>query len=322
LRDTTSASTATAPAATPLHWPAVTIALLTKNPGARELETLERLRAQRYGAPRSLVVIDSSADPDGRVNTVLREAAAHWEAIPPGDFRHAGTRNRALDACRTPVIIYLSADAHPVDELWLRSLVEPLVDGRAHASYGRQQAPDPDPEREATYRYLYPEALEIKTKSSVAQLGLRAFHFSDVTSAFLTDVLKEVRFPDELPIFEDVGIAKRLLDDGYRIAYVPQAAVLHSHPLGAREIAQRYRRIGFIYERLGIFEELRRAGRSSLLVEGLKVARRVSPNGREGGLRRGVATTWVGALKVAAVAVGRMQCRWESARVSRTPDHR
>jgi rhamnosyltransferase len=303
-----NAGGATAPAVTPAHWPAVTIALLTKDPGERELETLERLRLQRYSGARSLLVIDSSADPHGRVNSVLREAASHWEAIPPGDFRHAGTRNRALDACRTPVIVYLSGDAHPIDELWLRRLVEPLVDGRAHASYGRQQTPEPDPERDATYRYLYPDALEIKTKASVAQLGLRAFHFSDVTSAFVTEVLRSLRFPDDLPIFEDVGVAKRLLDADYRIAYVPQATVLHSHPLGARNIAQRYRRIGFVYERLGIFEELQRAGRSTLLAEGFRVARHVSVSGRPG-LRPRLSGASVGALKVAAVTLGRVQCR-------------
>jgi rhamnosyltransferase len=315
-----SADVATVPVESSVPWPDTTIALLTKDPGERELETLERLRRQRYAGRRSLLVIDSSEDPNGSVNSALKRAATRWEAIPPREFRHAGTRNRALEACRTPLIVYLSGDAHPIDDLWLQRLVEPLVDGRAHASYGRQRTPEPDPEREATYRYLYPEALEIKTKASIRQLGLRAFHFSDVTSAFVTDVLRSLRFPDDLPIFEDVGIAKRLLDANYRIAYVPQATVLHSHPLRARDIAQRYRRIGFVYEKLGIFEELQRVGRRSLVTEGFNVARHVSRTGRPG-LRPRLSGASVGALKVAAVTVGRVQCRMVSHRQARSREN-
>jgi hypothetical protein len=303
----TGAVVAASPSTEPA-WPDATVALLTREPGDLELETLRRLRAQRYPGSVSTLVIDSSADPSAKVSSILRAAADHWEAIPPGAFRHAGTRNRALDACTTPVILYLSGDAHPVDELWMRRLVQPLRDGRAHASYGRQQVPAQDREREATYAYLYPDAPEVKTKASIPELGLRTFHFSDVTSAFVTDVLRRLRFPDELAIFEDVGIAKRLLDNGYGIAYVPGAAVLHSHQLSPRAMAARYRRIGFVYESLGIFDDLRRAGRSSLLREGLRVARDVSPS--DGRLRLRLGGAAVGGIKLASVAWG----RWEGRR--------
>jgi rhamnosyltransferase len=296
----------------PASWPEATIALLTKDPGSLELETLELLRRQNYSGGTKLVVIDSSADTSAPPNLKLREASDHWEAIPPDSFRHAGTRNKALDACRTPVIVYLSGDAHPVSRDWLATLVRPLACGQAHASYGRQQSPVPDPEREATFRFLYPQNPEIKTKDSVPQLGLRTFHFSDVTSAFLTDVLRRFRFPEELPIFEDIGIAKRLLDEGCRIAYVPDAVVLHSHELRPREILERYRKIGYIYERLGIFDDLRRARGSSLLREGVKIARDVSSgNGTRRRMRVRGAT--IGGLKLAAVALGRWQCRREHA---------
>lgn len=288
--------------------PDATLVLLAHNPGSHELETAAQVRSQRYPAKVHLLVIDSSLDTSCPANRTLRQAADDWLAISPESFGHAATRNRAVDLCTTPIIVFLSQDAHPADERWLASLVRPLVAGDAAASYGRQRPPSPNAEREATFSYLYPAVPEIKRKADIGALGLRTFHFSDVTSAFLTDVLRRVRFPDELPAFEDIGVAKRLLDAGYRIAYVPAATVVHAHELGPRSMFERYRQIGVIYERLGIFEELRRVRSGHLLTEGLRVLRAVAPrSGRGvGPWARRVA---VGGVKVGGVAWGRWQAR-------------
>ncbi|MFN2489107.1 MAG: glycosyltransferase family 2 protein [Actinomycetota bacterium] len=293
--------------------PDATVVLLAHEPGTREVETMELIRRQRYPGAILVNVIDSSPDPTGLFNRALREGADAWEAIPPHSFGHGSTRNRGLDACDTDVVVYLSQDAHPAGESWLSTLVEPLADGRAEASYGRQMSPEDDPEREGTYRFLYPEEAEIKTKGRIRELGLRTFHFSDVSSAFLTEILRTVRFPTDISTFEDVGIAKRLLDLGHRIAYVPQASVWHVHRLGVREMVKRYRDIGAIYERLGIFDELRRAGRGSLIAEGLRAARSVAPTAaasqERGSFGRLAAPSLVGGVKIAAVALGRWEAR-------------
>jgi rhamnosyltransferase len=273
-------------------------------PTDHEVATAALVRGQRYDAPVTLHAIDSSADPKRPANQALRAAADTWEAIPPAEFGHGITRNRAVDACTTPLIVYLSQDAHPLDDGWLAALVEPLIAGRAVAAYGRQQMPGDDAERAATFSFLYPDQPEIKTKADVARLGLRAFHFSDVTSAFLTDVLRQVRFPDDLPTFEDIGVAKRLLDRGDALAYVPSATVIHGEDLGFARMVRRYRQIGAIYERLGIFADLRAATGRGLLGTGMRTAGAVAPASGNRLSRAAVA-----AIKAAAVAVGRLQTR-------------
>jgi len=237
---------------------------------------------------------------------VLRDGADSWEAIAPADFGHGKTRNRAADACTTPLIAYLSQDAHPVDDRWLSELTTPLIAGDAVAAYGRQRPPETisaGGERAATFGFLYPEEPEIKTKDDVARMGLRAFHFSDVTSAFLTDVLQAVRFPEDVPTFEDIGVAKRLLDRGDAIAYVPSAVVAHGDALGGTGIVRRYRQIGAIYERLGIFSDLRRATGRGLARQGLSTAQAVSPGGNAA--KRAA----IAGLKAAAVGVGRLEAK-------------
>lgn len=290
--------------------PDATVVLLTQDPGTTELETLRRLKAQRYPGRMNILVIDSSRRPMLPSNQVLRAAADQWEAIPPDSFRHAGTRQRALEACTTPVVAYLSADAQPATDGWLAALLAPILEGTAEASYGRQQSPVADSEREATFRFLYPSRPEIKTKASIPELGLRTFHFSDVTSAFDTSIARSVGFPTDLPTFEDVGVAKRLLDAGHRIAYVPEAVVLHAHQLTPREILSRYRRIGAIYEQLGIFSDLRRAGRSPFS-EGLRVTRAVAPQSKRSWSPQPL---FVGGMKAAAVTCGRLEQRFSAGR--------
>jgi GT2 family glycosyltransferase len=285
--------------------PDVTVALLIHRPGAWEVETAEIVRAQRYPGRVVVHAIDSSPDPDAEPNRALREASDRWEAIPPASFGHATTRNLAASRAQTPVVVFLSQDAHPANDGWLEALVRPLHEGRAEAAYGRQVPPHADAERAATFGYLYPEQPQIKTKAMVPELGLTTFHFSDVTSAFLTDVVRRVGFPD-VSIFEDVGIAKRLLDEGCRIAYEPDAVVVHSHPMGLRELVGRYRQIGSVYEDLGIFDELRASGRS-LVRDGLSTARSVAP--RAVGPTAKVRSALVGGLKLASVSYGRWEAR-------------
>jgi GT2 family glycosyltransferase len=288
-------------------WPAATVVLLLHKPGARELQTLSLIAGQDYPSTFNIMAIDSTPEALRGDVSAFRAGAHQWETIPPGSFGHGATRNLAVSMCQTPVVVYLSQDAHPQSRHWLQSLVRPLAEGRAEASYGRQVAPSQVGEREATFGYLYPEAAEVKTKESIKHLGLRTFHFSDVTSAFKTDVIRKVGFPTHLPTFEDVGVAKRFLDAGLRLAYVPEAVVQHAHPLSFKEMALRYRQIGMIYEQLGIFEELKRSGRP-LLTEGLRVGRRVSQSSR-GGLRGKATSAAMGVIKLGAVAWGRRQGR-------------
>ena len=300
----------------PSTLPNVTVVLLVYQPGEREVQTAKLVRKQRYDGVVVIQVIDSSPDKSPPANLELRKAADTWVSITPEDFGHGQTRNLGVSHSSTPLVVFLSQDAHPVDDQWLRALVQPLVDERAEASYGRQRPPEADPEREATYRFLYPEVGEIRTREDVAREGLRTFHFSDVSSGFVTDVIRRVRFPEEIHTFEDVGVAKRLLDGGYRIAYVPEAAVWHSHILSRRAMFARYREIGMIYERLGIFGELRRAGRSPFLGEGARVAKAISPRGRAG-LKGRAAPMLVGALKASAVTWGHWEERLARAKGGR-----
>lgn len=287
----------------PAPAPDVTVIFLVKDPGPHELETPALIRKQTYPGTTVIQVIDSSSDPEQPSSRAVRDSADRWHTIPPEDFGHGRTRNLGVELAATPIVVFLSSDAHPISERWLEALVTPLIEGRAEASYGRQQSPVPSEERRVTFGFLYPDEPEIKTKDRIPELGIRTFHFSDVTSAFLTEVIRKVGFPD-VPMSEDVGVAKRILDEGGRIAYVPEATVLHVHVWDSKAMWRRYRQIGAVYERLGIFADIEASvGKAGLVGEGLRVTRRITPHGRN--LRETADAVRIAVIKAAAVAWGR-----------------
>jgi rhamnosyltransferase len=101
-------------------------------------------------------------------------------------------------------------------------------------------------------------------------------------------------FPEDLKIFEDLGIAKRILDSGWKIIYEPEGAVFHSHNYGTKALFKRYVDIGYTLKYLGIWDI---PGTRSSLVRDLKglVEKQFSRTGRDdrrrmaGGMKKNLA---------------------------------
>ena len=100
---------------------------------------------------------------------------------------------------------------------------------------------------------MYGDARIVKAPRDGAGLGHNFYHFSDANSAIRRSVWAATRFPEDLKVFEDVGIAKRILDSGWTIVYEPDAPVYHSHDFPLGTLFRRYFDIGVVYQRLGIW---------------------------------------------------------------------
>src|SRR5436305_14481428 len=111
--------------------PDVTVVLLIRDPSAWELETPGLVRAQDYGGRVLIHVIDSSPNPELDANVQFRSPADSWQSIKPEEFHYSKTRNLGVKAAETPMVLFLSADAHPVGTSWLSSLIEPIASAQA-----------------------------------------------------------------------------------------------------------------------------------------------------------------------------------------------
>jgi rhamnosyltransferase len=228
----------------------LSVLLVTKN-GRRDLERLlPVLYAQKNVGPFEVVAVDSGSA-DGTLD-LLRLYSIRLEQIPSDTFHHAQTRNLAAELSTGEILIFLSQDAVPASDLWLRKMISNFDDPAVAAVYGRQLAKaERCSERKDTFDLIYGTQRLIKDPLHRNSLF---YHFSDVNAAIRRSVWEQTKFPADLKVFEDLGIAKRILDAGWKIVYEPEAAVFHSHNHSVTELFKRYFDIGYTLQRLNIWD--------------------------------------------------------------------
>jgi GT2 family glycosyltransferase len=246
----------------------VSILLLTKN-DRRNLEcVLPGLFRQRGIETCEVLAIDSGST-DGSLE-LLRQFPIHVKQIPGCEFHHARTRNLAASLSQGQILIFLSQDAVPTSETWLTSLVSNFNDPKVGAVYGRQlPRPHSSRERQDVLDTVYGDKKLIKDPTQPNRMGYRFYHFSDANAAIRRTVWEQVRFPEDLKVFEDLGIAKRILDRGWQIVYDPKAAVVHSHTHSTLGLLKRYFDIGYTLRLLKIWDDPRT--KDSLFRDGWKL---------------------------------------------------
>jgi rhamnosyltransferase len=232
--------------------PLVSVLLLTSNGTDTLPRVLARLRSQAVTFPFELVAVDSGSR-DGTVD-LLRSHHARLIEVREDEFNHGTTRNVGVDACKAPLVVLLVQDAEPASEDWLARLAEPLMEdgpaGRTPAgarplagTYARQiprsdasavvrayllryMATDPAPRRQTIAGQAEFEALSPSER-------LAACTFDNVCSCIRREVWERHPFR-AIPIAEDLAWARDVMLEGHDLAYVPGAAVVHSHERPAR----------------------------------------------------------------------------------------
>ncbi len=209
--------------------PVISIIIPTLNGGKVFRQLLEQLSAQSIKADELLIVDSSSSD---ATLSVAREFGATIIEIPQNEFDHGATRSMAAKHARGDILLFFTQDAVPETEDVIKGLVEPLLrDASIGISYGRQ-LPNIDASLSATAlrTFNYPAQSITREFSDRERLGLKTAFVSNSCAAYRRSCLEEVNFfPEKLIFGEDTCTAGRLLEKGYKIAYVAEAAVFHSH---------------------------------------------------------------------------------------------
>ncbi len=198
--------------------------------------------------PSEVIVLDS-ASTDNTVE-LARKNGCRVVGISRAEFRHGGTRQQAAElAGDADVIIYLTQDAILADANALARLVAAFDDPSVGAAYGRQLPRLGAKPIEAHARlFNYPPVSATRSLENADALGFKAIFFSNSFGAYRKIALEKVGgFPRESNFGEDTVVAARLLQSGWRIAYVADALALHSHAYSYVDEFKRYYTIGQLH---------------------------------------------------------------------------
>jgi rhamnosyltransferase len=215
----------------------VSVAIPVRDGGELFAGVLRALASQSI--EHELLVCDSGSSDGSR--DLAREHGARVIEIPSSSFSHGGVRNTLMNATTGARVALLTQDAEPADARWLERLLEgfQLADDVALVYGPYRPRPDASPavrmELERWFTSLSSdcvpqvERLEDHERSlpALELIGRRGF-FTDANACISRGAWEEVPFR-EVTCAEDRVLAMDMLRQGYAKAYVPQAAVIHSH---------------------------------------------------------------------------------------------
>ncbi len=226
----------------------VSIFIRAKNE-AKDLQRTLLAISKQECQPDEVVVLDNESE--DQTCEVAKNLGAVVKKISLEQFTFGRALNRSLDVTKGEIIVFLSAHSPPLDGHWLSRLVEPIKQGKAPATFGRQ-SPDPGVNHfEEWFLYrTFPHHPSLLLKI----LGLQKITFSNANAAVSRTLLQDHRFREDLAFAEDIEWAQRIQREGYQIRYCPEAAVFHSHRFGPGDLARRMHEVGYAMGQCGAGE--------------------------------------------------------------------
>lgn len=208
--------------------------------GEKYIENLDKsIRAQENVELESIkYILTESRD---NSENMLKRIGADYRRIKPVEFSHSLTREKEALASKGDIIVFISQDIIIRDNYWLSNLTRDIIAGRCDAAFSRQVC-----ENNSIEKYVrnknYPDESRIVSRSDVESMGLKAFFFSDVSSAIRKDVYVKLNGYDHVNLItnEDMYFAYKLIMNGYRIKYCADSVVTHSHTFTYRQLYSRY----------------------------------------------------------------------------------
>jgi rhamnosyltransferase len=209
--------------------PPVSIVLRSFNEGWALRETLSALDAQR--SQRWELIVFDSGSTDGSVELLRRAQPREFIELAPSDYVPGRVMNEGMRLARSQEVIFLNADATPQGPDWLGPLVRVLRDPRTAAVFSRQV---PRPDCQAVYACDYERCFGPDRESA------RWDHFfSMVSSGLRRDIWERRGFLEKIQYAEDDEYTRWAKGEGYKVVYVPESVVMHSHNYSPDEAYRR-----------------------------------------------------------------------------------
>jgi glycosyltransferase involved in cell wall biosynthesis len=200
---------------------------------------LEGIRQQTVRDVEILLV--DSGSTDGTVS-IAESFGARVVHIPAAEFTFGRSLNLGIRSATRELIVIASAHVYPVYPDWLESLLSPFGEEKVALTYGKQRGPETATfsEKQIYYQW-YPDTSEPRQKTAFC---------NNANAAIRSSLWEKNPYDETLTGLEDIAWAKWAKEQGYDIAYVAEAEIIHIHNETPRGIFNRYRREAMAFKKI------------------------------------------------------------------------
>lgn len=186
---------------------------------------------QTYSNPEIIIVDSGSTDSTLTIASQFPVKIVH---IHPEEFTFGRSLNTGIAAASGELIVILSAHCYPVYPDWLEQLIKPFDDKEVALCYGKQRGGLSNHYSEHQFfRKYFPE-------NSVLQQGHPYSH--NANAAIRRELWEQHPYNEDLTGLEDLAWSSWVMEEGYAIAYVAEAEVIHLHEETLKQVYKRYKR--------------------------------------------------------------------------------
>lgn len=189
--------------------PEISIIIRTYNEEKYLRECLDKVFNQKINKTFEVIIVDSQST-DSTL-TIAQKYHTRILSVNKKDFTYGNSLNIGCSNARGKYLVFLSAHAIAVNEIWLQELMGSFDENTAGVSGKQIPMHDANP---LIRRFI----LDSKDKS-----------FRNTNSAIKKRFWKIQHFDETLLTAEDISWSRFMVNKGYLIKYNPHAVVYHSH---------------------------------------------------------------------------------------------
>jgi len=163
-------------------------------------------------------------------------------SIRPEEFSFGRSLNLGISHARADFVVIASAHVYPVYPDWLERLLAPLADAEVALAYGKQRGAEQTQFSEhQIFRHWFPDRSQWRQTHPFC---------NNANSAIRRSLWQQRAYHELLPALEDLDWARWAQEQGYAIAYVAEAEIIHVHQETTAGIFNRYRREGMAFKQI------------------------------------------------------------------------
>jgi glycosyltransferase involved in cell wall biosynthesis len=200
---------------------------------------LEGIRQQTLRDVEIILVDSGSTD---RTVSLAESFGARVVHIPSAEFTFGRALNLGVQAATRKLVVIASAHVYPVYPDWLESLLRPFEKERIALTYGKQRGPETAKfSEQQIYHQWYPDISKPRQATAFC---------NNANAAIRRDLWEKNPYDETLTGLEDLAWGKWAKEQGYDIAYVAEAEIIHIHNETPTGVFNRYRREAMAFKRI------------------------------------------------------------------------